>query len=72
MLAPRSRTGDSARNGNLNSLGAQNGLSVKDRLALERARNLDIAFAIRTGTLTRGSPGSVGSRRLHPALPKMI
>lgn len=39
------------------SLGAQNGLLVKDRLALERARNLDIVIFDKTGTLTRGSPG---------------
>jgi Cu2+-exporting ATPase len=38
------------------SLGAQNGLLVKDRLALERARDLDIVIFDKTGTLTRGSP----------------
>jgi P-type Cu2+ transporter len=38
------------------SLGAQNGLLVKNRLALERARNLDIVIFDKTGTLTRGSP----------------
>lgn len=38
------------------SLGAENGLLVKDRLALERARNLDIVIFDKTGTLTRGSP----------------
>ena len=38
------------------SLGAQNGLLVKDRLTLERARNLDIVIFDKTGTLTRGSP----------------
>src|ERR1700724_3638565 len=38
------------------SLGAQHGLLVKDRLALERARNLDIVIFDKTGTLTRGSP----------------
>ena len=38
------------------SLGAQNGLLVKDRLALERARNLDVVIFDKTGTLTRGSP----------------
>jgi Cu2+-exporting ATPase len=38
------------------SLGAQNGLLVKDRLALERARSLDIVIFDKTGTLTRGSP----------------
>ena len=38
------------------SLGAQNGLLVKDRLALEGARNLDMVIFDKTGTLTRGSP----------------
>src|SRR6266581_2217457 len=38
------------------SLGAQNGLLVKDRLALERARNLDVVIFDKTGTLTRGFP----------------
>src|SRR5712671_726344 len=33
------------------SIGAQNGLLVKDRLALERARNLDIVIFDKTGTL---------------------
>ena len=37
------------------SLGAQNGLLVKDRLALERARNLDVIVFDKTGTLTRGT-----------------
>ncbi len=40
------------------SLGAQNGLLVKDRLALERARNLDVVVFDKTGTLTRGSPAA--------------
>ena len=38
------------------SLGAQNGLLVKDRLALEQARNLKMVIFDKTGTLTRGSP----------------
>jgi Cu2+-exporting ATPase len=38
------------------SLGARNGLLVKDRLALERARNLDMIIFDKTGTLTRGAP----------------
>jgi Cu2+-exporting ATPase len=37
------------------SLGAQRGLLVKDRLALERARNLDVVVFDKTGTLTRGA-----------------
>jgi Cu2+-exporting ATPase len=42
------------------SLGAQNGLLVKDKLALERARNLDMVVFDKTGTLTRGSPAVSG------------
>ena len=38
------------------SLGAQNGLLVKDRLALEGARDLDVVIFDKTGTLTRGAP----------------
>jgi len=41
------------------SLGARNGLLVKDRLALERARNLDLVIFDKTGTLTRGRPAVV-------------
>jgi Cu2+-exporting ATPase len=38
------------------SLGARNGLLVKDRIALERARQLDVVIFDKTGTLTRGAP----------------
>jgi Cu2+-exporting ATPase len=38
------------------SLGARNGLLIKDRLALERARNLDTVIFDKTGTLTKGEP----------------
>jgi len=38
------------------SLGARNGLLVKDRLALERARTLDTVIFDKTGTLTQGEP----------------
>jgi Cu2+-exporting ATPase len=41
------------------SLGARNGLLVKDRLALERARELDIVIFDKTGTLTKGEPALV-------------
>jgi len=37
------------------SLGAQRGLLVKDRLALEQARNLDVVVFDKTGTLTLGA-----------------
>ena len=38
------------------TLGARNGLLVKDRLALERAKDLDVVIFDKTGTLTRGAP----------------
>jgi Cu2+-exporting ATPase len=41
------------------SLGARNGLLVKDRRALERARTLDTVIFDKTGTLTRGQPALV-------------
>jgi Cu2+-exporting ATPase len=41
------------------SLGARNGLLVKDRLALERSRELDVVIFDKTGTLTRGEPALV-------------
>ena len=47
------------------SIGAQNGLLVKDRLALERARNLDVVIFDKTGTLTRGSPAVSGVAAAH-------
>jgi len=42
------------------ALAAQNGLLIKDRLALEGARNLDMVIFDKTGTLTRGSPALAG------------
>ena len=38
------------------TLGARNGLLVKDRLALERAKDLNTVIFDKTGTLTRGQP----------------
>jgi P-type Cu2+ transporter len=38
------------------SIGARNGLLVKDRRALERARDLEVVIFDKTGTLTRGAP----------------
>jgi len=38
------------------TLGARNGLLVKDRLALERAKDVKIVIFDKTGTLTRGEP----------------
>jgi Cu2+-exporting ATPase len=37
------------------SLAARNGILVKDRLALERMRNVDVVLFDKTGTLTKGS-----------------
>ncbi len=42
------------------SLGARNGLLVKDRIALERARELEVIIFDKTGTLTRGQPALIG------------
>jgi Cu2+-exporting ATPase len=41
------------------SLGARNGLLVKNRIALEQARQLDVVIFDKTGTLTRGQPALV-------------
>jgi len=38
------------------TLGAQNGLLVKDRIALERTRDIDVVIFDKTGTLTLGEP----------------
>jgi len=42
------------------TLGARNGLLVKDRLALERAKDLQVVVFDKTGTLTRGEPALAG------------
>jgi Cu2+-exporting ATPase len=42
------------------TLGARNGLLVRDRLALERAKDLEIVIFDKTGTLTRGEPVLAG------------
>jgi Cu2+-exporting ATPase len=44
------------------SLGARNGLLVKDRRALERARDVEVVIFDKTGTLTRGAPVLSGIR----------
>jgi Cu2+-exporting ATPase len=41
------------------TLGARNGLLVKDRLALERAKDVEVVIFDKTGTLTRGEPALV-------------
>lgn len=42
------------------ALSARSGILVRDRLALERARKLDVAVFDKTGTLTKGEQGLVG------------
>ncbi|MBC8504934.1 MAG: copper-translocating P-type ATPase [Anaerolineales bacterium] len=42
------------------SMGAQNGILVRDRLALEQAREIDTIIFDKTGTLTLGEFGVVG------------
>jgi Cu2+-exporting ATPase len=42
------------------SLSARGGLLIRNRLALERARDLDLVVFDKTGTLTRGQLGVVG------------
>jgi Cu2+-exporting ATPase len=42
------------------SLAARNGVLVRDRLALEEARNIDTVIFDKTGTLTQGKQGVVG------------
>jgi Cu2+-exporting ATPase len=42
------------------SLAAQNGVLIRDRLALEEARNIDTIIFDKTGTLTQGEQGVVG------------
>jgi Cu2+-exporting ATPase len=42
------------------TLSARNGILVRDRVALELARQLDVVVFDKTGTLTRGEQGMVG------------
>ncbi len=42
------------------ALAAHNGILVRDRLALEQARDIDTVIFDKTGTLTRGEQGVVG------------
>ena len=42
------------------AMGANNGILVRDRLALERAREIDTVIFDKTGTLTKGEFGVVG------------
>jgi Cu2+-exporting ATPase len=42
------------------STAAKNGMLIRDRIAMEEARNLDIVMFDKTGTLTKGEQGVVG------------
>ena len=42
------------------SMGAKNGILVRDRIAMEKARDIDIVIFDKTGTLTKGEFGVVG------------
>jgi len=42
------------------STAAQNGMLIRDRIAMEEARNLDTVIFDKTGTLTKGEQGVVG------------
>jgi len=44
------------------AMGAQNGILVRDRLALEAARNIDVVVFDKTGTLTKGEFGVASIR----------
>jgi Cu2+-exporting ATPase len=48
------------------SMAARNGILVKDRLALERMRNVDVVLFDKTGTLTKGSHRVSGIASLDP------
>jgi P-type Cu2+ transporter len=43
---------------------AQNGILVRNRLALEAAREIDVVIFDKTGTLTKGEQGVVGTKAL--------
>jgi Cu2+-exporting ATPase len=47
------------------SMGARNGILVRDRLALEKARLIDIVVFDKTGTLTEGEFGVAGMRTVN-------
>ena len=44
------------------SMAARNGMLVRDRIAMEEARNLDAIIFDKTGTLTEGEHGVVGTK----------
>ncbi|MFN8467903.1 MAG: heavy metal translocating P-type ATPase [Caldilineaceae bacterium] len=48
------------------SLAASNGILVRNRLALEAARDMDVVIFDKTGTLTKGEQGVVGMAAVPP------
>jgi len=46
------------------AMGASNGILVRDRLALETAREIDVVVFDKTGTLTKGKFGVVGQKNV--------
>lgn len=53
-------------------LAAENGILVKDRLALERMRTVDIVLFDKTGTLTRGAHRMVGAFAVDGDVDQML
>ncbi len=51
------------------AMGANNGILVRDRLALERAREIDTVIFDKTGTLTEGRFGVVGIETINGIQP---
>ncbi len=47
------------------SMGARNGILVRDRLALEKSRQIDMVVFDKTGTLTEGKFGVVGIQTIN-------
>ena len=47
------------------AMGANNGILIRDRLAMEKARNIDIVIFDKTGTLTEGRVGVVALRSVE-------
>ncbi|MFZ3070561.1 MAG: copper-translocating P-type ATPase [Anaerolineaceae bacterium] len=47
------------------SIGASNGILIRDRLAMEKIREIDVVLFDKTGTLTEGRFGVVGLLSLH-------
>ncbi|MFC1922838.1 heavy metal translocating P-type ATPase [Chloroflexota bacterium] len=46
------------------SMGAKNGILVRDRIAMEKARDIDVVIFDKTGTLTKGEFGVVATQTI--------